>query len=115
MNAEQIVFEASNNHSPNCGTPPAIRNVDHPDVYYGYFENEHGEQWLFSYDRRSRKGILRGGDVYWEKSFEVRDGTVAELFLGREEWLWLRACWNAATALDSSRRPNPKTVDPECA
>ena len=36
-----------NHHAPACGDPPIV-NSDDPHVYIGYFENEHGEQWIFT-------------------------------------------------------------------
>jgi hypothetical protein len=68
------------------------------DLYIGYFENPHGEQWLFSFDRRTREATLRGGDVGWGNAYPVRDGRVAGLILGGQEAAWLDTCWNAAKA-----------------
>ena len=38
-----LVFAAHNNHSPQCGLPSWVRNIDNPGLYYGYFENRFGE------------------------------------------------------------------------
>jgi len=51
---------------------------------------------VFSFDRASRKAELRGGDIGWNSVHEVRDGSVGELVLGRDESAWLQACWTAA-------------------
>jgi len=48
--SEQAIFRVMNHHSDACGTPPAIDDSV-PDRYLGYFENEHGEQAIFVYDR----------------------------------------------------------------
>ena len=85
-----------NHHSVGCGDPPIIVDDD-PDVYIGYFANPFGEQWVFTYHRQTRQANLRGGDVGWNSLNEVRDGTVPGLILGREESMWLAACWSAAT------------------
>ena len=69
-----------------------------PDLYIGYVENPHGEQWLFSFDRRTLEATLRGGDVGWGHAYAVRDGRVASLILGRPEAAWLEACWGAVKA-----------------
>jgi hypothetical protein len=53
--------------------PPAITN-DVEGQYLGYFENRHGEQWVFVYDRVAQTGALRGGDVGWETVIPVREG-----------------------------------------
>lgn len=100
MSTITLVFAAANKHSADCGAPPAIQNQD-PQCYYGYFENPFGEQWVFVYDRASRRGLLRGGDVSWPEAHEVVDGAV-DLMLGDAERLWLAACWKAATSTKSS-------------
>ncbi len=33
-----------NHHSPGSGDPPIVSDDD--NVYVGYFENAHGEQWV---------------------------------------------------------------------
>lgn len=86
-----------NHHAAGCGDPPII-NGDDPGLYIGYFENPFGEQWVFTCDRKTKKAELRGGDAGWNTLFDVRDGTVPGLILGREEARWLTACWAAATA-----------------
>ena len=74
------------------------------NVYIGYFENRYDEQWVFTYDRRTERGELRGGDVDWGTVFEVEDdGSVPDLILSPEEWLWLRSCWCAATDTNPRR------------
>jgi hypothetical protein len=80
-------FVISNNHISDCGTPPVISNNE-PNKYYGYFENEFGEQWLFIYNQQDGIAELRGGDVGWENVFQVKDGKVGELILGDEEKMW---------------------------
>jgi len=82
-----------NNHSPSCGVPPIARNSE--ETYIGYFENMHGEQWVFTYNRKTRVGVLYGGDIDWGGR-PVVDGTVTGLPLSDEEAGWLRTCWMAA-------------------
>jgi len=36
------------------------------------------------------------GDVGYNTVFDVTNGSVADLILGRKEHLWLQACWSAA-------------------
>jgi hypothetical protein len=84
-----------NQHTVHCGTPPSINN-DPPEVYIGYFENPFREQWIFTFDFKTRAATLRGGDIGWESECEVRDGRVDGLILGKEELAWLYACWKAA-------------------
>ena len=61
---EQTILTIYNRHTEACGPPPAVSN-ESPDVYVGYFENRYGEQWIFTYDRRTRTAMLRGGDTHW--------------------------------------------------
>ena len=85
-----------NHHALASGDPPIVRGDD-PNLYIGYFENVHGEQWIFAFDRQLGKGELRGGDVGWNEVFDVSDGTVPGLVLSDAEAQWLRACWHAVT------------------
>jgi len=95
--SEDTLFRVGNRHVKGGGPPPQI-NADDPDKYYGYFENEHGEQALFVYDRERGRGIIRLGDAGWEHEFEVVEGAAPDAVLTEEEALWVRACWRAATA-----------------
>lgn len=90
------IFIASNHHSDDCGAPP--RAVHDPRWHYrGYFENEHGEQTIFLYDRRRNVGVLYMGDAGWRKRYRVVDGVAPGLILNEHERAWLRSCWLAAT------------------
>ena len=84
-----------NHHSESCGVAPSIDGKV-GSVYVGYYENVHGEQWVFSFDRKSGKTTLRGGDVGWDEVLEVVDGHVSGLILTEDERLWLQACWSAS-------------------
>lgn len=83
-----------NNHAPTCGDPPIVNNSAH--CYVGYFENMHGEQWVFTYDRQTKTAHLVGGDINWNNRKEVHDGVVRDLALSKEESVWLRLCWDSA-------------------
>ena len=84
-----------NRHSPTCGDPPIVNEEDR-DTCIGYFENQYGEQWVFTCNRTTGEAILRGGDSGWNQLWPVVDGKVDGLILAREEKLWLEAC-HAAT------------------
>ncbi len=86
-----------NQHIAESGTPPSISN-ESSGLYIGYFENSYGEQWIFTFDPKTREASLRGGDIGWEDGHIVHNGRVADLILGREEAAWLQACWNAIHA-----------------
>jgi hypothetical protein len=91
------IFPVTNHHTESCGEPPQIDDSA-PNCYRGYFENEHGEQAIFVYNRTTRQGTLHLGDAGWDRPCAVVDGTVAGLMLGTSEALWLATCWKAATS-----------------
>lgn len=84
-----------NHHSPACGDPPIV-NEEGRNTYIGYFENQHGEQWIFTYNRVTGEAELRGGDTGWSKPWPIVDGNVEGLNLNRQEQLWLEVCFAAA-------------------
>ena len=61
----RLVFTAHNTHHERCGAPPRLRNTDNPGLYYGYFENRYGEQFVFTFDRVTGTGTVSGGDLGW--------------------------------------------------
>jgi len=60
-----LVFVAHNNHDERCGPPPRLQNTDNLNLYCGYFENRHGEQFVFTFDRVTKTGTVSGGDLGW--------------------------------------------------
>lgn len=66
-----------------------LRQSPRPDRpaqhYIGCFENRHGEQWIFTFDRATRAVSLWGGDAGWASAHPVRDGGVDGLILAAEE------------------------------
>ncbi|HEY1294038.1 MAG TPA: hypothetical protein VGJ60_13245 [Chloroflexota bacterium] len=91
------LFSVRNHHSAACGRPPNIDDRG-PSHYLGYFENQHGEQAVLVYDRDTRQAIVYLGDAGWDAPHVVVDGAVPDLVLSETERLWVRACWQAATA-----------------
>src|SRR3977135_1055561 len=91
------LFQVRNHHSADCGTPPHIDDL-RPNQYLGYFENEHREQAVFVYHRDSNQAVIPLGDAGREMPHEVVDGGVPDLVHSVVERLWVRACWQAATA-----------------
>lgn len=89
------LLKIANHHAAACGDPPIV-DSGAQNCYVGYFENPHGEQWIFTLDRGTGNATLRGGDVGWNTEFDVTDGSVADLILSTEELLWLHACWSSA-------------------
>lgn len=101
--AEGLVFTVNNRHVAQCGRPTGIDgNVR--GRYFGYFENEHGEQAVFVYEYGKEEGTLFLGDLNWEKPIRVVDGRAPEVTPTYEEGQWLLACWKAATRLKDARR-----------
>ena len=60
-----LVFAAYNAHHARCGAPPRLRNTHNLGLYYGYFENRYGEQFIFTFDRATGAGTVWGGDLGW--------------------------------------------------
>ena len=97
------LFRVSNHHTPDCGDSPRIQGDD-PNCYFGYFENEHGEQAVFVYDRRLNNAVLWLGDAGWAKPYTVMDGEVEGLTLSAAEQAWVRLCWKTATGFTRSAK-----------
>ena len=95
----QVIFQAVNYHGSSSETPP-YRSTDVTGRYYGYFENEHREQFIFEYEYHTKTASLWAGDYSWEKPVRVIDGNAPELILSEAERLWLHACWKAATTFE---------------
>ena len=71
--SKRPLFTVSNHHAPHCGAPPAV-NGDEGGVYHGYFENSHGEQFVFLYRWNTGEAVVRCGDAGWEKLYPVTEG-----------------------------------------
>lgn len=56
---KSVVFQAENHHVAQCGIPPEVATRGEPGHYYGYFQNEYGEQWVLDIDVAARRGVLR--------------------------------------------------------
>ncbi len=90
------LFTVSNHHVPGCGQPPVL-DGDAPGMYHSYFENRHGEQAIFVYNRDTKEAVLWCGDAGWQQPYPVVNGRVEGLIFGDDELTWLRACWQAST------------------
>ena len=101
MASKQVLLTIYNHHITESGDPPAFDNSD-MSKYYGYFENEHGEQWVFIYDYETEVALVRGGDAGWDRKYVVVNGTVP-LIVDAPEKQWLAAYWDAATAFKKYR------------
>lgn len=90
----EFVFSAKNHHSRSGGVPPDI-DASTPNRYFGYYENEAREQFIFMYDYATRVGSLWVGDAEWER-FDVTAGNAPKLSMGVNEKRWLQVCWDTA-------------------
>jgi len=94
----EILFMVGNHHYDACGQLPGgvpVYEEKDDGIYRGYFENEHGEQWIFTYNRKDQQLVIRGGDLCWKPM--TYEG-ITSLLLSEEEELWLKACIRAAGA-----------------
>ncbi len=91
------VVIVANHHYECCGGPP---NLTAEKAYTAYFENDYGEQLVFQYDHKQKKGTLWHGDCGWEKPVEVMAGA-STLVLSDEEREWLQLVWQVATRRES--------------
>ena len=65
--------------------------------YLSYFENEHGEGWVFGLDSEKR-AFITGNDIDWEIIYlPARPTPHPGIILNKSEQLWLAACWVATT------------------
>lgn len=90
---EGIVLTVPNSHYECCGKPP---DLNAKDAYTAYFENDYGEQIVFQYDYKSKKGTLWHGDYGWEEPVQVMAGETT-MIMGEEEREWLWLVWRVAT------------------
>lgn len=82
-------------HIADSGKPPDLkRDLNGP--YTAYFENECGEQLIFTYDYKKQQGLLWHGDYSWEEPQLVFAGSVPTLVMHQLECDWLRLVWDAA-------------------
>jgi hypothetical protein len=106
------LFSVSNHHLEHCGNPPQI-DGDAAGKYFGYFENQDGEQMVYCYDYQTQKGTLRMGDAHWEKEYVVdENGIVKEgILLSYNErlWLWLTSVTARKMSI-KNKAGNPRKI-----
>ena len=89
---EGKVLTVPNFHSKCCGKPPELNAGG---CYTAYFENSCGEQIVFQYDFRSKKGTLWHGDFGWDMPVPVMGGGTT-MIMSKEEREWLHLVWQVA-------------------
>ena len=90
---EGLVLTVPNHHYECCGKPPDLNAMD---GYTAYFENDYGEQIVFQYDYKSKKGTLWHGDYGWDEPVPIMGGGTT-MIMSEEEREWLRLVWRVAT------------------
>ena len=93
----EMILTIHNRHPAACGFPPAF-STDAARLYIGYFQNRHGEQSIFTFNRASGEVRLRGGDVGRASARTVPDARVDGLILAAQGVAWLQTCGNATRA-----------------
>lgn len=92
------LLEIDNLHNEGCGTSPSILRRDSGSCYVGYYENEHGDQFVLEVNCETGYGVLQSGDSGWDHKIKIYDDAIqGDLILGDGELRWLSACWVAAT------------------
>ncbi len=94
---EGKVLTVPNFHYKCCGQPP---DLNAGGCYTAYFENNCGEQIVFQYDHRSKKGTMWHGDYGWDKPVSVMGGG-STMIMGKEEREWLQLVWRVATRIET--------------
>jgi len=94
---EGTVLTVPNYHYECCGKPPDLNTKD---SYTAYFENDYGEQIVFQYNYKTKKGMLWHGDYSWEHPVEVMGGGTT-MIMSSEEREWLGLVWKVATRHES--------------
>jgi hypothetical protein len=96
------------NEAPSQQAPALLLRINSPSYtgnpfelgpgqnrYLSYFENEHGEDWIFGLDSEKRP-FITGLDIDWEIVY-IPAGSTPDpgIILNKSEQLWLAACWTA--------------------
>ncbi len=105
------IFQVRSSLATESDTRPDVDTTD-PNNYCGYFENEHHEQFLFTYDYETRKGNIWLSKNGWQDLTEVNNGKAQKAKLGHSEKAWLKACWNAVMAEEQRRERSKKLREP---
>ena len=94
---EGTVLTVPNRHYECCGKPPELVAGS---CYTAYFENDYGEQIVFQFNYKERKGFLWHGDWGWGDPIPVMGGG-STMVMSDEEREWLRLVWRVATSRQS--------------
>ena len=76
------LLTVSNHHGETCGEPPAV-DGDAAETHVGYFENEYGEQAIYTYDAATGAATIRMGDGAGTPPSASRTGSRRDSCSGR--------------------------------
>ena len=88
----KILFMVENHHFESSGQLDTTLDGDDGN-YHSYFVNQHGEQWIFTYNRKEDMVYIQSGDLGWKTSFGLQH--LRNHVFNTEEKLWLDACIHA--------------------
>lgn len=80
-------------HNFHFNPAPSFDVTTETPLYYGYFENHFGDQWVLNYDFDTETGVVRCGDAGWENMYAFLDGRAPGITTNEKEKAWLQACW----------------------
>jgi hypothetical protein len=96
--SDDFVVSIENSHQAGCGSAPRLTKPKGDQKYVGFFESQHGDQFTVEIDRQSKTAVIRSGKLHWARSVAIRENRLQGDVLFRvEEFVWLTACWAAAT------------------
>jgi hypothetical protein len=95
MSSPKPLLTVFNTHAASCGEPPDETN-ELSGRYVGYFQNEHGDQWLFMSDPETGTATLRSGDAGWDTTYTLRGPEDLPASMTDSERAWVLACLQAA-------------------
>jgi len=108
---QAVIFQVKTSLATESEALPDFDTSD-PNKYYGYFENEHHEQFVFTYDYETRKGNIWLSKNGWLHPTQVNNGKAQKANLGHSEKAWLKACWNVIVAEELRRKRSKKLREP---
>lgn len=105
---DSTILSISNNHT-NAFPYKTLLVPSDKARYVGYYQNDHGEQWVFIYGKEYGGGLLIGGDLGWDTVVPLGNGAVPinqQVSLSQGEQLWLYSCWMASDGFRQEEEAN---------
>lgn len=67
----KALFSVPNHQCEDCGEPPVLPPSEARGFYRSYFENCHGEQWIFLVNQDTKEIKIHGGDCGWQQPMRL--------------------------------------------